>query len=176
MDEQEKSIRFRQWVEEHYAYGLRLADRILGDKEEARDLVQDAFVKVWENMEQYREGSRFTTWLYRILVNLCYDNLRKRKHRQRYSEEASRNEPSGLSDPTLNHETRDMKEWVIRLSWQLGEKQRVIMVLRDIEDMEMQEIIEITGLSPDQVKANLYHARKTMRGLLEKLNLKEGKS
>ena len=173
MDEQNKSAIFRQWVEQYYSFGFRLARHILLNDEESRDIVQDAFVKVWENMQQYRDGSRFTTWFYRIVVNLCYDRLRKEKNQQKYREEFMLNETEMTQDALSLQAGREAGEWVNRLVHNLGDKQRIVFILRDMEDMQMQEISEVTGMTPEQVKANLYHARKAMRSMLVKLNIWE---
>ena len=161
----EKNIRFREWVEQYYEYGFRIARHILLNEEEARDMVQDAFVKVWEKIDQYRIETKFSTWFYRIMVNLCIDRLRKSKNSRLYAEQSSYNKDFSW-DPAVSYNQRETRECIKLLAERLSPKQRMVFVLKDLEDLDMEEVCRVTELPPGQVKANLYYARKSIREML----------
>lgn len=70
---------FREILEMHYQFAFRVAFKILLDEEETKDVLQDVFIKVWQKLDQYDLNQKFSTWLYKIVVNQCYDVLRKKK-------------------------------------------------------------------------------------------------
>lgn len=154
--------------EANYEYAYRISFRILANEEDARDIVQEAFIKVWKNISRYNEKIKFTTWLYSIVTNLCIDMLRKQKnHADIHSEEA-------LKKIALLHEedqltNKDLASIISLIAGGLSPKQRAIFVLRDLEGLEMAEISKITKLPPKSVKSNLWHARKAIRDKLIKV-------
>ena len=148
-------------------YAYRVSFRMLAHEEDARDTVQEAFIKVWKNLKQYNEQAKFSTWLYSIVTNLCIDLLRKKKYRSGlHVEEAE--QTADPVNPEKAAETKDLVGVIGKLAGDLSPKQRAVFVLRDLEGLEMNEVEEITNLSPDQVKSNLYHARRAIREILIK--------
>ena len=131
---------FALLVAEYQTFVFRLAFRLLCDEEEARDMVQETFLRVWLSLDKYRPEFRFSTWLYRVACNICYDRLRALQH-----------SPAGaLSDITF--------------------AELPVFTLRDIEELEIKEIEKITGFTSVQIKANLYLARKSIRKKLNEIN------
>ena len=157
---------FRQLVETCQPFVFRLAFRFLCCEEEAKDIVQETFIRVWLHLHRYRHGARFSTWLYKIVCNLCYDRLRA-------MERSPGNAATGIDlselDVPDDHDVeqsvvnRNLKEWIITLTHELTPKQRLVFTLRDIEGLELDEVKKITGMSGTKIKSNLYLARQNIK-------------
>jgi len=158
---------FRELVEGNQGFAFALAFRLLCNEEDAKDVVQESFVRVWRHLIRYDSGQKFTTWLYRIVVNLCYDRLKARKRRTRIMVSADDESSPGIvsSSPLLDKElaNREIAAIIERLADRLSSKQRMVFVLRDLQDLDMKEIVEVTGMPMGSVKTNLYLARRTIR-------------
>lgn len=161
---------FEQLVRTYQPYAFSLAMRFLCDESEASDIVQESFIRVWKHIDRYDPQKKFTTWLYKIVANLCVDRLRSLK----------RNRGIFLSrerDPMME-DLPDERDWegilsreqvaaVIRtLSNRLTRTQKLVFTLRDLQDLNMEEVVEITGLSIGSIKTNLHYARKSIREAL----------
>ena len=162
---------FRLLVETHQRFVFNLAFRLLCDEEEAKDIVQETFVRIWRHLQKY-EGhrARFSTWLYKIACNLCYDRLKvvKRLHDSKILKiEESKLKVSVCEDLEESIINRDLKEYITSLTGGLTPKQRLVFTLRDLEGLEIDEVREITGMTGAKIKSNLYLARQYIR---EKLN------
>lgn len=154
---------FKSLVEMHQAFAYRVAFRLLGHQDDARDAVQEAFIRVWKNLHRYDHRARFTTWFYKIIVNLCYDNLKSSN--QRYHCSAHQN--CVLVDESRDLEkiicNQDLVYWIRYFSEDLPPLQRTVFVLRDLEDLSIKEITDIINISKGSVKSNLYYARRQIR-------------
>jgi RNA polymerase sigma-70 factor (ECF subfamily) len=165
-----KSIRgdtraFQTIVESYQSYAYALAYRILVQQEDAEDVVQEAFLRVWRHAADYHPGTRFTTWLYSIVSNLCYDRLRKRR---RQNEAAQAGEPGELPAASpVDHESGDLLDDIHRALSDLPIRQRIVFILRDLQDLPIRVTAEILDISESAVKSNLYYARKQLRTLLK---------
>lgn len=146
---------------------LQLAYRILGDAEEARDVVQVTFFRVWENRRKFDRRWSPNTWIYRIASNLAIDYLRSRKSRERSAEPVSqhlRQVAGGRSADELSELHRSEVMAIFReLAAGLTEKQRLIFVLREVEGLSSQEVAEIAGCRESTVRNHLFNARKFLR-------------
>lgn len=155
---------FRHLVERHQALAYRVAYRFVGTVGDAEDITQEAFIRLWKNLHRYKPEVRITTWLYKIVSNLCLDFLKSRHTREtRRTVELDdyrtmRNE-SPADQSLLDAELRTALE---QLSEELSPKQKAVFVLRDLEEVSMPEIATILSMDPGQVKSNLYYARKRM--------------
>lgn len=146
---------------------LQMTYRILGDMEEARDVVQVAFFRVWENRDKFDERWSPNTWIYRIASNLAIDQLRSRKSRERSQEPVRLH----LRQVFGNRERRDTARLhedevmgIFReLSADLTEKQRSVFVLRELEGLSSQEVARIVGCRESTVRNHLFNARKVLR-------------
>lgn len=161
---------FALLVRRYQPYAYALAMRFVWDREEAEDIVQDAFVRVWENIGSYRSDERFTTWLYAIVTHLGIDRVRTRS---RWKRVFTRDvhawgdaEPAQQPHQEERLDGEQLMAAIRRLVERLPRTQRVVFTLRDLQDLSMGEIGEVTGMSPDAIKANLWHARKKMRQML----------
>jgi RNA polymerase sigma-70 factor (ECF subfamily) len=118
-------------------------------------------------MKNYDPKVKFTTWMYKIIVNLCYDKLKSEKRSKMLFENMSEeiSELKSLSSTDLEKEfsNKETAMLIKYFSKELSEKQRIIFVLRDIEDFSINEVIEITGMSEASVKTNLFFARQNIR-------------
>jgi RNA polymerase sigma-70 factor (ECF subfamily) len=159
---------FRKLVEMHQGMVFSFAFRMLCNDEEAKDVVQETFIRVWKNMEKYNPEMKFTTWLFAIASNLCCDKLRsgRKKMLQVNAEDVS----FLLSDENIERTVinSDLAKIIHALTDNLTPKQKLIFTLRDIEGFEPDEVEKITGMSAGKIKSNLYLARQFIRAELEK--------
>lgn len=141
---------------------FRLAFRLLCDEEDAKDAVQDTFVKAWLAMGKYDPEQRFETWIYRIAVNVCYDRMRAGRRRKVYGRPAG-DYADDAADTEAKLVNRELRESIMSLTQGLSVKQKLVFTLADLEELSTEEIRKATGLSTASVKSNLYLARKHIR-------------
>jgi RNA polymerase sigma-70 factor (ECF subfamily) len=156
--------------------------RMLGSREEAEDVAQEVFVTVFKSIDSFRGDSRFGTWLYRIAVNHCKNRikyLRRRAHRStaELDEQAEHAlfhaTPGGATQhstlgqaearPDEALEGVQLEQIVQRAIQQLDEEHRTLLVLRDVEELSYEEIVEITGLPEGTVKSRLHRSRLVLK-------------
>ena len=139
--------------------------RMLGDAEDARDVAQLTFVKVWQNLEKYDSAWAFSTWLYRIAGNLAIDALRTRGSRTRTEVETFRLVRGGQDDGGAHASlARDEVRHVFETcSTVLSEKQKLVFVLREFEERENADIAEILSCRESTVRNHLFQARRLLR-------------
>lgn len=149
---------------------FRFAFRMLGSSEEAKDVVQEVFIKVWNGREQIEEIQNMEAWCMRITRNLSLDKLRSRQRKSTDSmDDAFDVREEGLTP----HESTEIKESMVRINQliaALPEKQRQVIHLRDVEGYSYNEICDIMELDMNQVKVNLFRARNAVREKLVKMN------
>jgi RNA polymerase sigma-70 factor (ECF subfamily) len=157
-------LAFKELVQACQQPVYNLAMKLLNDVGDAEDIVQDVFVKIWQGMKKYNDGiSQFSTWMYKLTYNASVDKLRRRQ-KNRFSGDVEMASASvSLIDSFDNLEYKDLLQWIEKLTLALSPLQKTIFVLRDLEELEVKEVVEITGLTAKQVKDNLYLARKTMK-------------
>ena len=140
---------FAQLVTEFQPMVFRLAFRLLCDENEARDITQETFVKVWLFLKRYNRKNRFSTWLYKITCNTCYDRLRSLYHspldnEADYSVSVNISSDDNVELAVVN---KQLRELILRYTDELSPRQRLIFTLRDIEELDVPEVQTITGLS-----------------------------
>jgi RNA polymerase sigma-70 factor (ECF subfamily) len=169
---------FRQLVEYYQGYAYSLAARLLANEDDALDVVQESFIRVWKHLAKYDPRARFTTWLYRIVTNLSYDRIKANNRRVRViasgSDEVMDSVPEQVRSTDEVLQTRQTLEEINKLAGDLPPRQRIVFVLRDLHNLSIREVTEITGIPSGSVKTNLYHARQAIRGRLAKTRTKEG--
>jgi RNA polymerase sigma-70 factor (ECF subfamily) len=143
---------------------LQVAWRVLGDMEEARDVVQVAFLRMWEHRTRYDARWSPNTWIYRIVTNLAIDHLRSRKSRERNTEPYRRQlrqveTERGFSDL----QAREVEGIFNELAHGLSEKQRLAFLLREVEGMSSQEVAAILECQESTVRNHLFNARKILQ-------------
>jgi RNA polymerase sigma-70 factor (ECF subfamily) len=169
-DRDEKA--FREIVVTYRDRVFNLTYRLLGDAQEAEDVAQEVFITVFKSIEQFRGEAKFSTWLYRIAANQCKNRIkylaRRHQHDRTELQEAvlpEVQEASGKNSPRPDAQLAGVQ--LERLLQQaiatLDEEQRVLVVLRDVEELSYEEICQITGLPEGTVKSRLHRARALLR-------------
>jgi RNA polymerase sigma-70 factor (ECF subfamily) len=162
---------FRKLVKQISPFAFSVAFRVLGDEEQAKDIVQETMITLWKTIKKIKSPESFLPWLYRIVVNKCYDQLRIRKRNpelraddktwELISNRVSENSASAL-------ENKETAQIISLLTNRLSPKQKAVFVLCDLEDMPNEEVSFITGMSRVNVKANLHYARKRISEMIKK--------
>jgi RNA polymerase sigma-70 factor (ECF subfamily) len=162
----------------------RFRDKIYGraynmirNEDEAQDLSQDAWVKGWQRLAQFQGDSSFATWMTRIVINLCLDQLRKQKRQRTESIEALEEAGGGrehqmpvvISNPTAGLERVELRERIDRALAQLSHEHRTVLVLHEFEELEYKEIAKRMKCSIGTVMSRLFYARRRMAVLLASL-------
>lgn len=156
--------------------------RFLGSREEAEDVAQDVFVTVYQNAENFRGDSKFSTWLYRVTVNHCKNRLKYLKRRGRHMgrpldeiAEHQMAQGSGESQPAYHAaiprpddlaQGRQLEALIQREMAKMDEDHRLLLVLRDIQGLSYQEMAEVTGLNVGTIKSRLHRARLALKEAL----------
>ncbi|HRI79145.1 MAG TPA: RNA polymerase sigma factor [Cyclobacteriaceae bacterium] len=149
---------------------FRFAFRLLGSSDEAKDVVQEVLIKVWNGRDQLDEIQNLEAWCMRITRNLSLDRLRQQQRRVTDSIEKGAQVQHDALSPLERTEMNESIKRIGELMAVLPEKQRQIMHLRDIEGYSYQEIGEILEIDMSQVKVNLFRARNSVREKLQKIN------
>jgi RNA polymerase sigma factor (sigma-70 family) len=161
---------FALLVNRHKDNVFNLAIRICGNREEAEEIAQDAFLKVYRALNEFRQKSSFATWLYRIVYNTSISYLRARRREVLSLEEfpADATDFIGCSESEETAE-REYRNALVNFALQrLNESDRAIVTLFYYEEMSHSEIAEITGISKENIKIRLHRARKKMLEDIEK--------
>ena len=168
---------FELLVRTHSGRMLSVCRRILRNDEEAKDAVQEAFVSAFRAIQSFEGTARLATWLHRIAVNASLMRLRARKRRPeesiddllpRFRDDGhAQTDPRDWSPSALQLvETRETREFVRACIDRLPETYRMVLLLRDIEELDTAETAEILGVNDGVVKVRLHRARHALRTLL----------
>lgn len=174
---------FRELIELHRDTVFNLTFRMLGNRAEAEDVAQEVFITVFKTIDSFREESKFSTWLYRVTVNHCKNRIKylARRH-DRDQDELDEIKTAGPTDsqtrtpgtpavirrPDRALEGAQLEQLMQDAIDTLDEDQRALVVLRDVEDLSIEEICEITGLPDGTVKSRLHRARLALRKKLQR--------
>ena len=166
---------FEKLIISHERNIYNIAYRMFNNEEDAKDITQEVFMKVYRNISKFDENSRISTWIHRICVNTCIDEIRKRKGKETSSIDESINlEQSSVKkqyiDNTLTPEEalitkEDMKD-IKKAIDTLSEDHKTIIILRDIQNLNYLEIADITGSSLGTVKSRLSRARLHLKNII----------
>jgi len=170
---------FRELVQAHRDRVYNITFRMLGNRAEAEDVAQEVFITVFKTIESFREQSKFSTWLYRVTVNHCKNRIKylARRHDRDREEIDETTHGTGVngtigapvpSSPAKALEAAQMEKVIQEAIANLEEDQRIVVVLRDVEDLSIEEICEITGLPDGTVKSRLHRARLVLRKRLQR--------
>ena len=169
---------FEQLITSYQKKIVNLSYRMLGNMSDAEDAAQDIFIRVFRSISGFNEQSTFSTWIYRIATNVCLDMLRKKKrqnekntisiHRgeenDEYELQIEDNQPSPYERAQKNAAMQALEKALN----QLGDEQKMVIILRDINGLSYEEIAEITNCTLGTVKSRINRSRLTLRKLLEK--------
>jgi RNA polymerase sigma-70 factor (ECF subfamily) len=153
---------------------LSIARRIVGNAEDARDVAQMVFLRVWERLSLYDDAFAFNTWLYRIATNLSIDFLRSSRSRERAHGATlhlvREREESSVSGTTRDLEDGELARLFETVSRSLSGKQKAAFVLREMQDCETREIAAILRCGESTVRNHLFNARRILRRELAKIH------
>lgn len=161
-------------IEQYGKATYNFAYRLTGNESDARDLTQDAFIRVYRAWRSFQPGTSFLSWVYRIVTNLYRDELRRRKGRfiESIPEDNAPQEFGGQRPlavtPIDDYVERQLGEPLSKALAQLSPEQRQVVILADIEEYSYQEIAEIMGCSIGTVRSRLHRARALLRRLVER--------
>jgi RNA polymerase sigma-70 factor (ECF subfamily) len=168
---------FEELLRAHTGRLLAVARRLLGNEEDARDVVQDAFLSAFRSIDRFDGQAALGTWLHRIAVNAALTKLRsRRRHPEKPIEELlptfledghQARPPRDWPDPSAALSRQETRDSVRRHIGELPEDYRTVLLLRDIEGMDTEETARMLGLTPGAVKTRLHRARQALRALLE---------
>ncbi len=175
--QQEDMGAFEELVARHRDKIFARAVSMMRNEQEAVDLSQEAWVKGWQRLAQFQGDSSFSTWMTRIVINLCLDQLRKQKRRQTDSIEAMEEESGGverqmpvvLVNPTERLERGELRQRIDHGLEQLSHEHRTVLVLHEFEEMDYKGIAKTMGCSIGTVMSRLFYARRKLAAVLADL-------
>lgn len=161
---------FRTLVETFQRFVYSIAFRFTRDEAEAEDLTQETFIRLWKNLDRYKSEFKLKTWLGKIVTNLALDHLKSGRIKNEKMRVAMDDELNAQSyeQPETIWNAAELQQLVLKLSALLTPKQRAVFVLRDLEQLDAEEVCEILGMSAGNMKSNLYYARLSMKTEIEK--------
>lgn len=186
MSESEKSLlkkaksgdveAFEKLIEEHQGKVFNIAYRMIGNFDDAHDMAQEVFIRVYRSLATFKEQASFSTWIYRITKNVCLDELRKRKNKNiLYIDEdikldegdISRQLESQDETPEIQLERKELKSTIKKAIDALQHDHRLVVILRDIQGFSYEEISKILDCPEGTVKSRINRARKSLRDILK---------
>ncbi len=160
-------------VRAHEEQGMRVALGILGDRDAARDAVQQAFIKAYGALDRFDTARSFRPWFLQILRNQCRDALRREKagfEVRRMDEVMAERLPSS-SDPERDHQRAEARETLWRALGRISVDHREVLVMKELEGFSYGEIAAAMGVPDGTVASRLYHARRALRQALEEMGV-----
>jgi RNA polymerase sigma-70 factor (ECF subfamily) len=165
---------FRSLVERHSRYVFSVAYRLVGSVEDAEDVVQSTFLKVYKRLDRFEARADFKTWLHRIAVNCSIDLIRSRKHREVAQDPADldlgqepASGPGGLPGPERLVLSAEIRERLAAGMAQLTASERAAFTLRHVEGLPIREVATAMGLKTEAAKNSIFRAVRKMRIALE---------
>lgn len=168
---------FEQLVRSYDANVLRMAYNLLHSEEDARDVYQEAFLRVYRKLPEFRLDSAFSTWLYRIVANLCLDQIRKRKVRKEEAASVETGngevdrlqliaEPRADVDPQRQLMSAEVNNRIQEVLGGLSPRERLVFEMRHYQGMRLRAIGESLGVTEEAAKNCLFRATQKMRAAL----------
>jgi RNA polymerase sigma-70 factor (ECF subfamily) len=166
---------FEALVRKYQGFIYNIALRMFANKEDASDIAQEALIKAYKNLKRFNERSLFSTWLYRITMNTCIDEQRKRQKQkiikfQDKDNDDTRSYIENIKDKGLTPEEAALKkermDALKKAIQSLPDKHKSIIILRDIKGMDYESIGEVLGISNGTVKSRISRARQRLKELL----------
>lgn len=166
---------FEMLIEAYQKKVFNLAYRIIGNYDDANDIAQEAFIRIFRSISGFRGQSSFSTWIYRITTNVCLDEIRKRKNKSvQYLDDDIQTDDGKMqrqiiSDDPLPEEIAERKELRAAINDSLGElkeEYRIIITLRDIQGMSYEEIAKVLDCPTGTVKSRINRARQALKNVL----------
>ncbi|OIU73039.1 RNA polymerase sigma factor SigW [Rossellomorea aquimaris] len=168
---------FAELVELYKDKVFQICFRMLGNRHEAEDIAQEAFIRAYVNIETFNQNRKFSTWLFRIATNLCIDRIRKKKPDYYLDAEVAGTDgltmysqvAADVQMPEDEVENMELQETIQKEISKLPEKYRSVIVLKYIEELPLQEISEILDMPLGTVKTRVHRGREALRKQLKSL-------
>ena len=162
------SAAFEQIIESYQRRVVTTAWRMLGNREDARDAAQEVFLRVYKYIRGFRSDQDFTAWLYRITMNVCRDQIRRRRRDQLSSFEAE--QEIGSFDDLVSSENVEaalirsqQRAMIVEALGTLSDKERAAVVLRDLEGLDTAEVARVLGSTQTTVRSQISSARAKIK-------------
>lgn len=160
---------FRHLVDKYKDMSLSLAYSILKDKAKAEDVLQEAFMKVFHKAASFKHQSAFSSWLYRIVINSAYNELKRNKGHLELEKVNSNDSMSNDKTAFQNLKEEEQKRYVVLALNKLKPDEALVLRLFYLCELSLKEVEEITDFSPSKVKVDLHRGRKNMEIALKNL-------
>ena len=163
---------FEILVNRHQTSILNLIYRFIGDRTQAKDLAQEVFLKVWQSAQNYEPKAKFTTWIYRITANLCFNELKSARRKKWFSFNRSNEDGEHTFEETLSDSAPSAEDLLLEKErsrqisdalQSLPDNQRMALVLKRYDGLSYQEIAQIIGCSVSAVESLLVRAKRTLQ-------------
>jgi RNA polymerase sigma-70 factor (ECF subfamily) len=172
-----------RWEKPMYNFILRY----LGKREEARDLTQQIFIKVYRNLPRLKDRERFSPWIYQIAANLCRDLIKQRRRRQSFSlenlQESGALDEAAHPELTLHPEAslhpdkvvsrNELKGILEKALREIPEEQRVVVIMKEYQGLKFTEIAEALGVSVNTIKSRMYYGLSALKKILAQWRIDE---
>ncbi|MBI4848277.1 MAG: sigma-70 family RNA polymerase sigma factor [Nitrospirae bacterium] len=156
-------------VERHKDMVYNVAYRMLGDADLAQDLAQESFISAYNNLKNFRYDSKFSTWLYSIVINKCRDNLRSRQHHVPLDE--SPDIASSVANPEEEASGKQIMDKIQSALNMLPEDYREVIVLKHIEGLDYREMEAVLNVSVNALKVKTHRGREMLKRLLKEMGV-----
>lgn len=167
---------FEQLIFDYQKKAYNIALRIMGNQEDAKDMCQEAFIRIFKSIEGFKEQSSFSTWMYRIITNVCLDEIRKKKKNETLSIDSTFETqdgemhfetPSEDDTPEEAYVRNEKKNIILKAINELSEEYKTTIVLRDIQGFSYEEIANILCCSIGTVKSRINRGRNILKDKLK---------
>ena len=167
---------FEILVNRHQTSVLNLVYRFIGDRTQAKDLAQEVFLRVWQTAKSYEPKAKFTTWIYRVTANLCFNELKSARRKRWFSFHHSDKMSENTTEETLSDGSpspedillaKERNRQISDALQRLPENQRMALLLKRYDDLSYQEIGQILGCSVSAVESLLVRAKRTLQEKLK---------
>ena len=152
---------------------FNVAYRMTGDGDSAKDLAQESFIAAYNGIKRFRFGSKFSTWLYSIVLNKCRDHFRQVRDTLS-TDDIAGTYPDHRASPEQSAVSREDRDMLQQALGRLSEEYREVLVLKHIEELDYQEIAAITGASVPALKVRAHRGREMLRKALEEAGVTHG--
>ena len=175
---------FREVVERFQTKIFSIIYGILRNHNDAEDIAQQVFAKVYFSIRSFDFRSSLITWIYKITVNECFDYLRKRKVRKLvYESDLSEDEVRRVenSEPSVDRQTPAdthlaQRDYVVKLLTRVSEEERMLLMMKEVEGFSVEELAEKTGMNENTIKVKLFRARQKLLKAAQRLNRGTGQT
>lgn len=166
---------FEELINNYEKKAYNIAYRMMNNEEDAKDMTQEALIKIYKSIKSFREESTFSTWLYRIVTNVCLDELRRRKKMETIPLEINTEGDKGTirfeigadeETPEDLYEQAELRQVILSMINSLKEDYRTVIILRDMQGFSYEEISIILGCSLGTIKSRINRARNALKDKL----------